>query len=98
MSVSRWVLLTGATGFVGRYLLRELLVSGCRVAVLARDARGCPADGRIRELLALWADEPHDRPASPVVLAGDLRARGLGLSAAERHWERLFALFGGALG
>jgi thioester reductase-like protein len=86
MSASRWVLLTGATGFVGRYLLGELLASGRRVAVLARDAGGAPADERIRALSAQWADARADQPASPVVLTGDLRLRGLGLSAAERHW------------
>jgi nucleoside-diphosphate-sugar epimerase len=86
MSASRWVLLTGATGFIGRYLLRDLLASGRRVSVLARDARGTPADERIRTLSAFWADLPRQRTASPVVLTGDLRARGLGLSAADRHW------------
>jgi nucleoside-diphosphate-sugar epimerase len=86
MSASGWVLLTGATGFVGRYLLRDLLASGRQVAVLARDARGTSADERIQGLAALWANAPPARPTSPVVLTGDLRARGLGLSAAERHW------------
>jgi nucleoside-diphosphate-sugar epimerase len=86
MTASRWVLLTGATGFVGRYLLRELLASGHLVAVLARDGQGLSAEERIRGLAALWANAPPARPASPVVLAGDLRARGLGLSAAERYW------------
>src|SRR5579885_3150870 len=76
----RWVLLTGATGFLGRYLLRDLLASGRQVAVLARDARGLSADERIRELSATWAAAP------PVVLSGDLRAPGLGLSAADRQW------------
>ena len=76
MSASPWVLLTGATGFVGRYLLRELLLSGRRVAVLARDARRLSADERIRGLAALWANAPQIRPATPLVLTGDLRARG----------------------
>jgi thioester reductase-like protein len=80
------VLLTGATGFVGRYLLRGLLVSGRRVAVLARDERGATAEERVRALSPLWEGARHDRPACPVVLAGDLRAPRLGLSAAGRHW------------
>jgi thioester reductase-like protein len=87
MSASEWVLLTGATGFLGRYLLRDLLASGRRVAVLARDARGISAEDRIRDLSTLWTDtRSFDRPASPIVLSGDLRTKGLALSAIERHW------------
>jgi thioester reductase-like protein len=86
MSTSQWVLLTGATGFVGRYLLHELLLSGRRVAVLARDDQGRSAEERIREQSALQTNAPHDQPATTLILTGDLRAPGLGLSAAERHW------------
>ena len=81
-----YTLLTGATGFLGRYLLRDLLASGQRVAVLVRDARSMPAEERVRELLSSWTGPPHDRPANPVVLAGDLCAPHLGLSLAERAW------------
>ncbi len=82
MDNSGYILLTGATGFLGRYLLRDLLAAGQRVAVLARDGRGGSAEERVRGL----TETRHDRPANPVVLAGDLRAAGLGLTAADRGW------------
>ncbi len=86
MQTSGYTLLTGATGFLGRYLLRELLAAGRHVAVLARDARSRPAEERVRELLAAWPEPPRDRSANPVVLAGDLDAPHLGLSLAQRAW------------
>ncbi len=36
------VLVTGATGFIGRHLVERLLTAGCRVSVLARDPRRVP--------------------------------------------------------
>jgi len=86
MSDSRVVLLTGATGFLGRYLLRDLLLSGQRVAVLARDSRGGRAEERIKELLNFWGESLGQRLPGPVLLHGDLTQRGLGLSLADRRW------------
>ncbi len=54
MNSAGYLLLTGATGLLGRYLLRELLVSGQRVAVLVRDGRSARAEERIEELTATW--------------------------------------------
>src|SRR5207244_1988671 len=68
MGAANYILLTGATGFLGRYLLRELLAAGRRVAVLVR--------GDVERL--------GDSPAT--VIAGDLRASRLGLSAVDRTW------------
>jgi thioester reductase-like protein/putative sterol carrier protein len=82
MRDSGYILLTGATGFLGRYVLRDLLARGRRVAVLVRDGRSSPAAERIAELLS----SGHDRPANPVVLTGDLCAPHLGLSLADRAW------------
>src|ERR1700690_972841 len=86
MPVSRVVLLTGATGFLGRYLLRDLLLSGQRVAVLTRDSRGGQAENRIKELLNFWGELLGRSLPCPVVLHGDLSTEGLGLSLADRRW------------
>jgi nucleoside-diphosphate-sugar epimerase len=82
MGDAGYILLTGATGLLGRYLLRDLLASGRRVAVLVRDAGSVSAEERVRELKAPWGDTLN----APVVLAGDLCAPGLGLQAADRDW------------
>jgi nucleoside-diphosphate-sugar epimerase len=80
------ILLTGATGFLGRYLLRNLLASGRRVAVLAREAGSVTAAERVHELVASWSDQLRARLAPAAVLTGDVRAPGLGLQAADRSW------------
>src|ERR1022692_2568037 len=86
MPVRRVVLLTGATGFLGRYLLRDLLLSGQRVAVLARDSRAGRVENRIKELLNFWGESLGRPLPCPVILQGDLSHAGLGLTFADRRW------------
>jgi thioester reductase-like protein len=86
MPADRDVFLTGATGLLGRYLLRDLLLSGRHVAVLARDRRQGSAAERVAELVAFWSDNLGRPLPSPVVLAGDLGLPGLGLTLADRQW------------
>jgi thioester reductase-like protein len=86
MSTAQTILLTGATGLLGRYLLRDLLVAGHPVAVLARDAPGRPAAERLAELLSFWDEALGRALPRPVVLSGDLTAPHLGLGLAEQHW------------
>ncbi|MFC3890685.1 thioester reductase domain-containing protein [Lentzea rhizosphaerae] len=83
------VLLTGATGFLGAFLLRELLESTeARVHCVVRAAD--PADGlrRLRENLE-WYRIKADLARVEVVV-GDLAAAGLGLAAEE--FDRLAGL------
>jgi nucleoside-diphosphate-sugar epimerase len=84
MLSSRAILLTGATGLLGRYLLRDLLVEGRSVAVLVRDAPGQPARERIEELVALFSEVAGRSLPLPTVLAGDLGRDDL--SPADRRW------------
>jgi thioester reductase-like protein len=85
MQSRRGILLTGATGLLGRYLLRDLLLSGRRVATLARDCREAPAAQRMAELVAFWSESLGRKLPAPVVLDGDLRLPGLGLGPADRR-------------
>jgi thioester reductase-like protein len=77
--------LTGATGFLGRYLLRELLAAGRPVLVLARDLPGHSAQERVDEITA-FACETHGRSLPrPVVLCGDLALPDVGLDSIDRR-------------
>jgi thioester reductase-like protein len=86
MPERRPILLTGATGLLGRYLLPSLLLKGNPVAVLARPAGGKQAAERIAEIMAFWKDRLRTNLKSPLVLAGELGPHGLGLTLANRQW------------
>jgi thioester reductase-like protein len=86
MPATRGVFLTGATGSLGQYLLRDLLAAGRPVVVLARDSRHQRADDRMAERVAFWSDVLKRPLPSPVVLAGELGPDGPALSAPDRRW------------
>jgi thioester reductase-like protein len=86
MSLRHGILLTGATGLVGRYLLRDLLASGHPVAVLIRDTPAAPAAERLAELLAFGEESLQRKLPRPTLLVGDLSTANLGLGPAERRW------------
>jgi thioester reductase-like protein len=86
MGSSGGILLTGGTGLLGSYLLRDLLLCGRTVGVLVRDRPGASGQQRIDELLSLWSAQQSKVLPRPVVLVGDLSLAGLGLSLADRAW------------
>jgi thioester reductase-like protein len=79
------VLLTGATGLLGRYLLRDLLKAR-PLAVLVRDSDEQTASERIAEIVAFWSEHLRQRLPIPQVIAGDLSHVGLGMTPADRRW------------
>lgn len=81
-----YVFLTGATGLLGSYLVRDWLQSGQQVAVLVRSTKFASAQDRIETLLAHWERQAGYPLPRPVVLEGDLTSEGLGLSAADTRW------------
>lgn len=80
------IFLTGATGLLGQYLLIDLLSKSCQVAVLARDSRQDRAEERIAKIIALWGERLEKNIPTPVVIAGDLCQKGLGLTTADHNW------------
>lgn len=81
-----YVLLTGATGLLGRYLLRDLLLAGKRVAVIARPSGKLSARDRIESIMQDWEIETDRALPRPMVLQGELCEEGLGLSDQDKRW------------
>lgn len=80
------VLLTGATGFIGAYLLAALVEAGVeRVICLVRANGPVEARARVDEALAAYDLPPSD--ARTAVVVGDLASPRLGLD--DRTFERL---------
>jgi nucleoside-diphosphate-sugar epimerase len=86
MSLRQGILLTGATGLLGRYLLRDLLAAGNPVAVLIRDSPAEPASERLAQLLSFGEESLGRKLPRPTLLRGDLRKASLGLETTERRW------------
>jgi thioester reductase-like protein len=81
-----YVLLTGATGLVGGYLLRYLLGEQQRVAVLVRSTRLATAAARIDSVMRRWEEIEQISLPRPVVIEGDLCEPALGVDASDRRW------------
>lgn len=79
-------LLTGATGLLGNYLLRDLLLNHIPVAVLVRPNRRQSAKQRIEIALCAWESELGISLTRPVVLEGDIAQPDLGLDAVSIRW------------
>ncbi|WP_405497779.1 thioester reductase domain-containing protein [Streptomyces sp. NBC_00096] len=78
------ILLTGATGFLGAFLLRDLMRSTtARVHCLVRGADQADALRRLHENLAWYQVGEEIDPARISVVVGDLGAVRLGLTEAE---------------
>jgi nucleoside-diphosphate-sugar epimerase len=81
--VNQRVALTGATGFVGGYILRELLAAGRHVVVLARAGNASQAAQRVAAMLARSGGDAARVATHQVsVLASDLCQADLGLDRA----------------
>lgn len=82
----KYVLLTGATGLVGQYLVRDLLLGDHRVAVIVRPSKKASASERVEATMQMWEAELGKPLERPVVLEGDVTQPGLGLSTNDREW------------
>lgn len=84
--VAEYTLLTGVTGLLGRYLLRDLLLKDHRLAVVVRPSSRLAATQRVEEIMQFWEAESGVPLPRPVVLEGDITQPFLGLGAEERRW------------
>lgn len=81
-----YTLLTGATGLVGRYVVRDLLLNGHNMAVVVRSSRKMAAEDRMEQIMQHWEAELGRQLPRPVVLVGDISEEGFALSAEDRAW------------
>lgn len=79
-------LLTGATGLLGAYLVRDLSLARIPLAVLVRPSRQLTARQRIDALCAHWERQLGYSLPRPVVLVGDVGAPRLGLTPTQVDW------------
>lgn len=79
-------LLTGATGLLGNYLLRDLLLADIPVAVLVRSNRRQSARQRVEAAMCAWDAELGRSLPRPVVLEGDIAQPDLGLDPIAVRW------------
>ena len=81
-----YFLLTGATGLLGRYLLRDLTLAELPLAVVVRSGRFESAAQRIETAMARWEDQLGRPLLRPVVLEGDIAEANLGLTPRDCEW------------
>jgi thioester reductase-like protein len=79
-------LLTGATGLLGSYLLKDALAAGHRLAVLVRSNSFESARQRVETTLARWENMAGHALPRPVVVEGDISRADLGLDASSLGW------------
>ena len=89
-SVKRYTLLTGATGLLGRYLMRDLLLKQQPLAVLVRPTAKQLARERVEQILQQVEAELGHRLPRPVVLTGDVCQPNLGLSSKHVDWVKSY--------
>ncbi len=86
--VGRYRLITGVTGLLGDYLLRDFTAQNQRVAVLVRKSRRLSAVERIDSQLSHWERQWGRQLPRPVVLEGDITQPLLGLDAGDVAWVK----------
>ena len=82
----RYTILTGGTGLVGRYLVRDLLLEGHPLALLIRPTSKLSVADRVEEILQFWESQLGRPLPRPVLLDGDVCREGLGLAHEDRGW------------
>ena len=80
--------MTGATGLVGQYLIKDLLLAGQRLALVVRPSKRLDVDQRVELILQRWENELGCLLPRPVVLQGDVAEPSLGLNPKDLAWVR----------
>ncbi|GIS61044.1 MAG: hypothetical protein CM1200mP2_32690 [Planctomycetaceae bacterium] len=84
--MSQFVLFTGGTGLLGRYLVRDLTDLGVPLALMVRRNRRMSAEQRVESLMAVWDARLGRELPRPHVIESDLSRPDLGLDDIDREW------------
>ncbi len=84
--LSGYLLLTGGTGLLGRYLIKDLLDRKVKLAVLVRGSKRETANERIEAILQHWEKVLGRLLPRPVVIEGDILQPLLGVSPDDQQW------------
>jgi len=80
---ARAVMLTGGTGFVGRFLLKQLLEdTGAKIYCVVRGPLKVQASARLRDTLLCWDLWRNEYESRVIAISGDLRLPRLGIEEA----------------
>ncbi|MEM8681417.1 MAG: SDR family oxidoreductase [Planctomycetota bacterium] len=80
------LLLTGATGFIGQYLLRRLLLQDIPVVVIARGNDQQSANDRLMSIVTKFEQEEGRKLRKPICFTGDLTEEMVGLDDNALDW------------
>lgn len=86
--MSKYTLLTGATGLLGEYLVRDLLRTGTRLALVVRPGRKATIHERVETMMHMWEGQGGQPLQRPVVFQGNVAEPNLGLDDESRCWIR----------
>lgn len=81
-----YVVLTGVTGLLGRYLVKDLLLANTPTAVLVRPNRRQSGRQRVEGLMQSWEERLGRLLPRPIVLEGDISEPDLGLDSQSIRW------------
>ncbi|MDA8967812.1 SDR family oxidoreductase [bacterium] len=79
-------LLTGATGLLGRYLMRDLMLLGHPLVVLVRAGKRASAAQRIEQIIVQWEEQAGRAFPRPLVIEGDITEKMAGLDNSDIRW------------
>ncbi len=80
------LLITGATGMLGSYIMRDALLARLPLAVLVRPTRIQSAAERIEAILQYWESQLGRYLPRPMVLEGNLHQADLAINPEHRVW------------
>src|SRR5258708_3729445 len=80
-----YVFLTGATGLLGRYLIKDLSLAGVPLVLLVRPSRRATAQQRVENVMCYWDKALGRSLPRHVVLEGDISEPDRGLDAGGRR-------------